>query len=497
MSSTVKALFEICFSFVIFLVFITSAKTAAAAERQYLHGHRSAKMAAAPFDSEVSGEKIFQLAIGLPLRNQDQLKTLLQDLYDPRSPRYRHYLTTEQFTESFGPTEQDYQAVVNYAIAHGFKVTSLHSNRMVLGVSGTTHDIQEAFHVNIHNYQRPDGSVFYGPDDEPSLDLNTPVLHIQGLDNFIPPHPNFTILPLPKSVASKGVTAHSGSGPDGLYMGNDFRNAYVPGVSLNGSGQSVGLFELDTYYPGDVSRYESQAGISVPINNVYLDGWSSSTTPGGGNGEVALDIDQSSAMAPGLTNVTVYMGPNIDDVLNRIASDNTCKQISSSWGWGPADSTEAQDEQEYAAQGQSYYNASGDSGSFSSDPGGNEDDALQVLVGGTDLNMNGNGTSWASETAWSGSTGGILTNDTIPSYQVGVNMSTNGGSTSFRNAPDVAAIASGILLYANNSSSVIDVGGTSCAAPTWAGFTALVNQQAVAAGKPTLGFPNPAFYAKQ
>ena len=36
------------------------------------------------------------------------------------------------------------------------------------------------------------------------------------------------------------------------------------------------------------------------------------------------------------------------------------------------------------------------------------------------------------------------------------------------------------------------VGGTSCAAPLWAGFTALVNQQAVASGKPTVGFINPA-----
>ena len=38
-------------------------------------------------------------------------------------------------------------------------------------------------------------------------------------------------------------------------------------------------------------------------------------------------------------------------------------------------------------------------------------------------------------------------------------------------------------------------GGTSCAAPLWAGFTALVNQQAAAAGQATVGFLNPALYA--
>jgi hypothetical protein len=489
------------YSAVILLVLsLITSSVFAAQGRQKLHGHRNSKMAAAPLVGEVDDQKVFDLAIALPWRNPEQLKSFVSQVSDPNSQLFRHYLTSDQFTQTYGPDEASYQSVMDYLKSKGVNVTGTHSNRMLVDVRATKADIQNAFHVTIRNYQREDGSTFYGPDDEPSLDTDTPVLHISGLDNFIVPHPNYTTVPLPvaktvtKGVFSKGITSFAGSGPDGLLMGSDFRNAYAPGVGIYGAGQAVALFELDTYYPGDVQRYMSGAGLTNTINNVYLDGWSSSTTPGGGNGEVSLDIDQAMSMAPGAV-MYCYMGPNIDDVLNRIATDNLCKQISSSWGWGPSSSAENQTLQQYAAQGQTYFNASGDSGSFTTDPGGNEDDIIQTLVGGTDLNMNGNGASYNSETGWSGTTGGVLTNVTIPSYQVGISMATNGGSTSFRNCPDVSAVASGCVLYANNSSSLIDVGGTSVAAPTWAGFMALVNQQAVSGGKPTVGFLNPLVYA--
>ncbi len=474
-----------------------AAANAASFGRQKLHGHRTSRMAEAPLVGEVSSDRKFELSVALPLRNADQLQEFLKQVSDPNSPLFRHYLTNEQFTEAYGPTQADYDSVVNYLKAKGLEVTATHSNRMIVSVRANKSDIQNAFHVGMHHYQRPDGTTFFGPDDEPSLDLDTPVLRIGGLDNYILPHPKMVISTLPNTQIVSGsranaVTAHAGSGPSGLLMGNDFRNAYVPGVTLNGSGQSVALFELDTYYPADVQRYMSQAGLTNTVINVYLDGWSSSTTPGGGNGEVSLDIDQAMSMAPASTEYC-YMGSNIDDVLNRIATDNICKQISSSWGWGPSSSTELQIEQQYAAQGQSYFNASGDSGSFTSDPGGNEDDPMQILVGGTNLNMNGSGASYNSETGWSGTTGGILTSLALPAYQTLIPMN-NGASTTNRNCPDVSAVASGCLLYANNSSSVINVGGTSVAAPTWAGFMALVNQQAVGAGKPTVGFANPALY---
>src|SRR5438045_2203028 len=89
------------------------------------------------------------LAIGLPLRNQAALHSLLQQLYDPVSTNYHHYLTPEQFTERFGPTEQDYRTVRNFARANGLKVTTEHPNRLLLEVNGTVADIERVFHTTL------------------------------------------------------------------------------------------------------------------------------------------------------------------------------------------------------------------------------------------------------------------------------------------------------------------------------------------------------------
>jgi hypothetical protein len=158
----------------------------------------------------------------------------------------------------------------------------------------------------------------------------------------------------------------------------------------------------------------------------------------------------------------------------------------------------------FATQGQSFFQASGDDGAYYSGIAQWADDTNITLVGGTTLSTTGPGGSWLSETVWNwystgqgtgGSGGGInFNNIPIPSWQRGINMTTNKGSTTLRNVPDVALTADNIFIVADNGTTY-NVGGTSAAAPLWAGFTALINQQAVAAGKPTVGFINPAVYA--
>jgi subtilase family serine protease len=81
------------------------------------------------------------LAIGLPGRNLDALTRLLGQLYDPASTNFHQFLTTEQFTESFGPSEQDYQAVIAFANAHGLTVAATYPNRMILDVSASVVEI--------------------------------------------------------------------------------------------------------------------------------------------------------------------------------------------------------------------------------------------------------------------------------------------------------------------------------------------------------------------
>jgi subtilase family serine protease len=185
-----------------------------------------------------------------------------------------------------------------------------------------------------------------------------------------------------------------------------------------------------------------------------------------------------------------------------MANDNLAKQISCSWGGGSADPTSEGIFKQMAAQGQSFFNASGDSDAFTGSITFPSDSTNITQVGGTTLTTTGPNGSYVSETVWNwgldqgsyvGSSGGISTYYPIPGWQQGINMTANHGSTTLRNIPDVALTGDNVYVkYGNGSSGTF--GGTSCAAPLWAGFTALVNQQAVASGRATVGFVNPAIY---
>src|SRR5208337_3316048 len=266
--------------------------------------------------------------IGLPLRNTNVLNKLLQDLYDPASPKFRHYLTPEQFTEQFGPTQRDYDAVVQFAKRHGLDITATHSNRVLLDVAGQVADIEKAFQITLRTYQHPtEPRQFYAPDVEPSVEAGLAVLDISGLNNYA--------LPRPASHRSSVITSAglgSGSGPGGSYMGKDLRNAYAPGVTLTGAGQMVGLVEFAAFYPDDITSYETMAGLpNVPIQVVLLDGFDGIPSSDQEVGEASLDIEMAISMAPGLSSVVVFeAGPNgfLSDILNAMAARPQIKQFS-------------------------------------------------------------------------------------------------------------------------------------------------------------------------
>ena len=489
-------------------VILLLASPVRAADRQALHSHipqAIADLSLQPI-ARLPGTNRLQLAIGLPLRNREALETLLEQIYDPTSPQYRHYLTPDEFTEKFGPTRQDYEAVINFAKSRGLTVVGTHPNRMLLDVSGSVANIEKTFHVALHVYRHPtQARTFFAPDVEPSVELTVPLLGISGLNNYTLPHP-MNLRRLPTAARARAEPAR-GSGPSGTYMGSDFRAAYVPGVSLTGAGQTLGLLEFDGYYPSDITAYEGLASLpNVTLQNVLLDGYGGAA--GVNNAEVALDIEVAVAMAPGLSKVIVYeAGPSgfPNDILNRMATDNLARQISSSWTWGGgADATTDQIFQQMAAQGQSFFQASGDSGAYHGSTAGDypADDPYITIVGGTTLATTGPGGIWIFEAAWSwfpfgqadATSGGSSTVYGIPSWQQGISMTTNNGSTTRRNIPDVALTADNICVISDNGNSG-DFGGTSCAAPLWAAFAALVNQQATANGLPPIGFINPAIYA--
>ena len=493
------------------LLATTSLAVVQAAEQKSLPGHVPAVVSRLQPLGRLDASANLRLSLNLPLRNQDALTDFLAQLYDPASPAYRHYLSPEEFTARFGPTEQDYATVVAFATSHGFKIVEQHSDRLLLQVSAAVPDIESAFQVKLQTYQHPsENRTFHAPDRDPSVAAGVPILSIGGLDNYARPHPTqLGHSHLPADTHKKNVV---GSGPYGLLAGADFRAAYTPGISLQGSGQYVGLVEFDAYYSTDPASYASQTGLTnVPQSIVLLDGFDGQvpSDDNGNNEEVALDIEMAMAMAPALAGIVVYEAdPNnglLSDVVHAMSTNTAVKQFSSSWS-EPAITAEQNLIHTYlekmATQGQTFFCASGDNSAYEN---GVEidapiDDPYVTSVGGTALLTAGPSGAWLGETVWNpgfgpgnGTSGGVSTTYPIPAWQKTVSMTANGGSTTYRNVPDVAMVADNIFIVADEGVNE-NVGGTSAASPMWAAFTALANEQAANNQVTSVGYLNPTLY---
>ncbi len=479
--------------------------------------------------ARLDSTKIITLGIGLSLQNQQALTNLLQQLYTPGSTNFHQWLTPSEFTAQFTPSQADYQGVVNYLEANGFTVTKTYPNRMLIDASGTVGEIENAFHLTMMVYNHPSGKgTFYAPDSEPTLNVTTPIAHISGLRNdiVVVSHAKFT--PLSRNGAASPLN-NTGS-MNGLYASKDIRAAYAPGVSLTGSGQTVGLLELDGFYYGDISSYESNTGLTnnpPTVDTVLVDGFNGN--PLGDENEVTLDIEMAMAMAPNLSKIVSYettgspytLEGHFNDILAEMVNDNYIKQFSCSWTLtsGNEDMEDATADNSFlqmAADGQSFFQASGDGDAVTNSTwisGGDTvysyfgfpaDDPYVTSVGGTELRTTGPGGSYVSEVVWNpdiyyylnyafeGSSGGVSNLYSIPSWQHGANPSNNQVSSSWRNVPDVALVADSLYEYVDGNGGIGN--GTSAAAPLWAGFTAMVNQQEVANGESFIGFINPAIY---
>src|SRR5581483_8524901 len=230
-------------------IFLTVGARAQSELRPSLTSHVPDAVASglAPMVGHLPAQQRMSLAISLSLRNPDQLEAFLQDLYNPSSPNYRHYLTVAQFADRFGATADDYNSVIQFAQANHLTVRGTGANRLVVDVEGAVADIEAAFHTSMGVYQHPtEARTFYAPEREPLAATNVSLLHISGLDNFV--------LPVAKNTFGSGVIAKaSGSGPSGSFLGSDLRTAYYGSGSLNGAGQTVALFEYKGYNPTDIN----------------------------------------------------------------------------------------------------------------------------------------------------------------------------------------------------------------------------------------------------
>src|SRR5580658_6185758 len=479
----------------------------------------------APLVGQLPATQSIHFDMILALRDREGLQNFVREVNDPTSPSYHQFLTPQEFTARFGPSQEDWDALVAFAKASGFEVINGTREERDLRLIGTVANIEKAFHVTMGVYQDPtEDRTFFAVDREPTVELPFQLWHITGLDNNSKPHPMY----VKKSDYAKShgidpdkVVSHAttGSGPSASFLGSDMRAAYYEGTALTGSGQNLALYEFAGTDLADLTTYYKNVGQTEPYTPTLIStgGYGTSCVDSGGSPcddtEQTLDMTQAMGMAPGSTMLYMYVCGDVLASGSGNISDTACisamvtntdaplsLQISCSWGWTPADpSTLDPYFEQMASQGQNFFAASGDSSAWSaSNEAWPADDANIVSVGGTDLTTSSAAGPWASETAWADSGGGISPDSIpIPSWQQlsGVITSSNKGSTTLRNGPDVSGNANFTYYVCADQTTCTanDYGGTSFAAPMWAGYLALANQQAAANSK-SIGFIDPIIY---
>ena len=326
---------------------------------------------------------------------------------------------------------------------------------------------------------------------------------------------------------------------------------------LTGNGQVVGVYSYRPPSHQDIATYDGQQTTGIIASNLLPDvEIGGGFVPSASSTETPMDVEMVQAMAPAATVIVFDETPftnllNLGQVDGAFASMANSKPpltiMTSSWEM-EQDGNEQQSIYQMAVQGVSIFQASGDFGDLD-DPRDVRDLDGQTLVGGTFLSTAGPSCSeaYTGEGTWNngvigtgtGATGGGVMNGNqnldvngnlppgwvellapgvrdvaicdcfpypfccpgpvkIPEYQIPLQAQPlnpgdrNKGSNEYRNYPDVSMAASNIGEFVNGNT--FNNGGTSAAAPLWAGFMALVNELSVQNNAGTIGFANPVLY---
>ncbi len=464
----------------------------------------------------------------LPMRDASGAQAFIADVSNPASPNFGHYLSPAEFGARFGAGQKTYEFVRAWALANGFSVSPRTDAHTMLTISGNAGLFSRIFATRFATFETNGhglGRAMLGTPRLPAA-LRGVIQGVVGLASRAQYAPLLHILP-------PGQRVQVGTGLGGGYAPSDLRTAYdVPAQANATPTETVALFEQGGYLPSDITTYNTQYGLNVPVTSIGVNG--SSTAPTGNTVEVeaALDIDAVEGMNPDVKQILMYVdtassfSTALVDTLTQIAQDDTAKIVSISYGLDEKSQGQAAVTAEntvlmqLATQGQTVFVSSGDGGASGNQilgiiplRGGQnvEDPGAQpyvTSVGGTTLTVSSN-EDWLSEVTWNkfsageGATGGgVSAYWAIPAFQLknGVSVGTaNGGSATNRNVPDVAADAdptTGYSIYSAYEGGWIPIGGTSLASPLWAGMASVVNADRVAKGLPRIGYLNTRLYAK-
>jgi kumamolisin len=425
-------------------------------------------------------------------------------------PGKRRYLTRDQYASAHGTDPDDFAKVEEFARVHGLVVIGTSSARRSVFLSGTAADFAAAFGTTIENYEYGGGTYRgrTGPLTVPAY-LADIVEGVFGIDNRPVAKPHFQrYKPEPRT----GIQAHTAGNS---FTPPELAKLYTFPTGLDGTGQCIAIIELGGgYRMDDIKAYFQNLGLPVPnVQTVGVGGQNQPSTPDSDDGEVMLDIEVASAIAPKAL-IAVYFATNTDkgflDAITMAIHDTTNKSsvISISWGssednWtAQARTSFDQAFQAAASLGVTVCCAAGDNGSGNGEVDGKAhvdfpaSSPYSLGCGGTRLTSAGDTIS--SEQVWnegpsSATGGGVSDFFPVPDYQRAAKIppSANDPHHTGRGVPDVSGDADPATGYAVRvDGQEFVIGGTSAVAPLWAGLIALLNQTL---GHP-VGFLNPLIY---
>ena len=316
--------------------------------------------------------------------NQNSLNSLLNNLSNPASSQFQHYLTASQFNSLYDPSESTYSSSISYFSQYGLNINEKFPNRLVLAITGSAANFSRAFHTNITGYSN--GAVpFFAPNSLPMLpswlstSVNTVIglnsqysdtalnLNIAGLKQFSPYPANTTGKPVPASSYSypvvhvqKGIQFFYGSQLQPAYNETPLLNKVLPrneviatllwGGSYKSGGKTI---YTGPYNPSDLSFYFNKTLAStgeplpkvygVPVSGAVAPGTSAQNDTSGAVVENTLDLEMAGSLAPGASIYNAY-GQNstlsdvtlaFEEVLSppsQYSGLDNVSVISNSWG---------------------------------------------------------------------------------------------------------------------------------------------------------------------
>jgi len=494
--------------------------------------HSAAAIRYAAFDRGPAPSSLpirnMQIVLRIDAGQRQALQAFIADRQNPRSPGFHRWLTPDQFGAQFGAAQQATARVAAWLHTAGMTDVRVARGRLLVSFSGTADTVQRALQCRIHVFE-VNGKSHFANLDSPQIpsELSDAVAQVVGLDDFTA---------VPQSVRaplSQYVTAGAGNalGPDDLATIYNAAPLYARGI--DGSGVTVAVLGQTPVGLTDYRAYRQLFGLAV---NDYQ----TAEFPGSGSGtgnsddqlEATLDLEAIGAIARGAK--IFYIWGSTVEVAAIYAIDNQLAQIVSLSYAGcetGGDSFYQMLALQASAEGMTWIAAAGDSGAAGCDAMGAQTASfgLSVMVpasapnvtavGGTAFATGASGQYWSPannasnasalgyvpESGWSSTTqvlgggGGVSALFAKPGFQSDFAPAVNSG----RMVPDVALAAAPapvpyVIVY--NGSQML-VGGTSAAAPVFAGIAALVEAYLPAQQYPTqpsapagLGNINPTLY---